>query len=101
MIIAIDGYSSCGKSTVAKAIAKRLRLSYIDSGAMYRAVTFYFLKHGVPFKQASDQASFDYDYKPVLNNIHIEFRINDASGIAEVYLNGVNVERNPQYGSIG
>ncbi|MFZ7171134.1 MAG: (d)CMP kinase, partial [Bacteroidota bacterium] len=49
MIIAIDGYSSCGKSTVAKAIAKRLKLNYIDSGAMYRAVTYYFLQNNIPF----------------------------------------------------
>lgn len=93
MIIAIDGYSSCGKSTVAKAIAKKLKLAYIDSGAMYRAVTYYFLKHGVPFKQASEQKSSDYDYKPVLNNIHIDFRLNNSSGIAEVYLNNVNIEK--------
>ena len=65
MIIAIDGYSSCGKSTVAKAIAKRLKLNYIDSGAMYRAVTYYFLQNNIPFSKTADVIA---DYSSILEN---------------------------------
>ena len=82
MIIAIDGFSSCGKSTVAKAIAKRLGLKYIDSGAMYRAVTLYFMRNDFPF-----------DFNPVLDKIQITFQVNPATGLSEVYLNGENVEQ--------
>lgn len=89
MIIAIDGYSSCGKSTVAKAIAKRLKLNYIDSGAMYRAVTFYFLQNNIPFSKTADVIA---DYSSILENIQIEFIRNEQTGQSEIYLNGKNIE---------
>ncbi len=93
MIIAIDGYSSCGKSTVAKALAKRLGLSYVDSGAMYRAVTHYFIANRIPFPQAGDADNYDFDFSGVLDKIHIDFRVNRDTGISEVFLNDVNIEK--------
>lgn len=66
MIIAIDGYSACGKSTLAKEIAKRLNFVYIDSGAMYRAITFYFQNNNTDI---NDPAAIEQE----LNKIHIEF----------------------------
>ena len=65
MIIAIDGFSSCGKSTIAKALAAILKLPYIDSGAMYRAVTWYFLEHQIDFMD--EHAVYD-----ALNHISIK-----------------------------
>lgn len=87
MIIAIDGYSSCGKSTVAKALAKRLHLSYIDSGAMYRAVTLYFLENKIPFPQAGKADEFNFDFTSVLDNIHIHFKVNKETGLSDIFLN--------------
>lgn len=91
LVIAIDGYSSCGKSTVAKALARILGLRYIDSGAMYRAVTYYFLQNKIPFPQAGGH--IDYDYETVLDKIHISFHVNPQSGISDVFLNGINVNK--------
>jgi cytidylate kinase len=91
LVIAIDGYSSCGKSTVAKALARILGLRYIDSGAMYRAVTYYFLQNKIPFPQAGGH--IEYDFETVLDKIHISFHVNAESGISDVYLNGKNVSR--------
>ncbi len=70
IVIAIDGYSSCGKSTLAKALAKKLHFVYIDSGAMYRAVTIYFIRHQVDMDnpQAVSEA---------LKNIHLNFHSRD------------------------
>lgn len=85
IIITIDGWSSCGKSTLAKQLAKRLHYVYIDSGAMYRAITLYFLRNMVDWtkeKQVTD----------ALKNIELEFIPNEKSGEAEIYLNGENVE---------
>lgn len=65
-IIAIDGFSSCGKSTVAKAVAKRLQFVFIDSGAMYRAVTLYFLRHQINLDDTDE-------IKAALEHIHIDF----------------------------
>jgi cytidylate kinase len=79
MIIAIDGFSSCGKSTVAKALAKRLSLPYIDTGAMYRAVTYYFLQNNVDIED-------DIDVYNALNNIEIKFRREEDANT--LYLNG-------------
>ena len=64
IIVAIDGYSSCGKSTVAKALAKKLGLHYIDSGAMYRAVTHYFLTQNIPIPdpEVVNHNGFDYAF---------------------------------------
>ena len=92
LIIAIDGYSSCGKSTVAREVARRLGLQYIDSGAMYRAVTLYFLRNHIPVP-SPDQALYSLpELNDHLDRMHINFRINPESGASEVYLNSENVE---------
>ncbi|MBA4851187.1 (d)CMP kinase [Emticicia sp. BO119] len=83
--IAVDGYSSCGKSTTAKRVAKSLGYSYIDTGAMYRSVTLYFLEHHITFTN-------DKEVEKALENIHIEFRLNPNDGRNETFLNGLNVE---------
>lgn len=92
LIVAIDGYSSCGKSTVAKALAQKLKLHYIDSGAMYRAVTLYFLQNNIPIPEPEELHDSKYNYEQVLKNVHITFRINPVSDSSEVFLNGINVE---------
>ena len=93
LIIAIDGYSSCGKSTVAKALAKRLGLQYIDSGAMYRAVTLYFMQNNIPIPSPEQLHDLDFNFEPVLDQIHIDFRVNPETGLSDVHLNGVDVEK--------
>lgn len=85
IIIAIDGYSSCGKSTFAKALAARLGYIFIDTGAMYRAVTLYAMRQGIADQPQAVVAA--------LPKIDIAFRFNPESGRSEVYLNGENVER--------
>lgn len=85
IIIAIDGYSACGKSTTAKEVAAILGYRYIDSGAMYRAVTVYFLEHHVSLTNPKEVTK-------ALHNIHISFKVN-AKGISETYLNNLNVEK--------
>lgn len=85
IIITIDGWSSCGKSTLAKQLAKELGYVYIDSGAMYRAITLYFLRNHTDW---SKQASV----LEALKNIHLEFLSNHKTGQTEVHLNGENVE---------
>jgi cytidylate kinase len=87
--IAVDGYSSTGKSTVAKAIARKLNYIYVDTGAMYRAVTLFCLQNGLidPSGKISDRL------KTMLQNIKIEFRKSGGSETADTYLNGVNVEK--------
>ena len=90
IIIAIDGYSSCGKSTMAKAIAKRLGYRYIDSGAMYRAVTLFIQTHDVSLEQL--QAMTPNQIEEMMNHIHITFQVNPQTNLSEVYLNDVNVE---------
>ncbi len=82
-VIAIDGFSSCGKSTLAKQIAKELNFIFIDSGAMYRAVTLYFLENKVDFKK-------NIEVDIALNNIHISFQ--NINGTNATFLNGINVE---------
>jgi cytidylate kinase len=91
-VIAIDGYSSCGKSTVAKALAKKMGLHYIDSGAMYRAVTLYFLQNNIPIPSPEELIHSTYDYEKTLDNVHISFIINESNGFSEVMLNDVNIE---------
>lgn len=89
-VIAIDGYSSCGKSTLAKAVANRLGLRYVDSGAMYRAVAFYFLENNIPVPDVKD-----YDSKLLteqLANIHINFVLDISTLKSEVHLNNKNIE---------
>lgn len=85
LIITIDGFSSCGKSTLAKQLAKKLNYTYIDSGAMYRAITLYFLRNNIDI-------SNEKEIRNALKNITLEFIVNQASGNSEIYLNGENVE---------
>ena len=87
--IAIDGYSSTGKSTIAKQIAKELGYVYVDSGAMYRAVTLYALRSNYIKDKQLDVDDLISD----LNKINLKFIFNKNLGYAEIYLNGVNVER--------
>ena len=88
IIIAIDGHSSCGKSTFAKAIAARLGYIFIDTGAMYRAVTLYALEHGAIPSGIADEARIE----AMLDNIDIDFRFNPARGASDIYVNGDLVE---------
>ncbi|RKE94715.1 (d)CMP kinase [Ichthyenterobacterium magnum] len=87
--IAIDGFSSTGKSTVAKRLAKTLGYVFVDSGAMYRAVTLYALQNGFIEKDCFDQDQL----VDQLNNINISFKFNEDLGFAELFLNGENVEK--------
>lgn len=82
--IAIDGYSSCGKGTLAKAMASALNYVFIDSGAMYRAVTLYLIRHSVNLDDISQ-------VEQALARVTVEFDVNDA-GASSVLLNGENVE---------
>lgn len=84
IIIAIDGHSSCGKSTLAKALAKKLKYHYIDTGAMYRAVTLYFLRENVEIENTQT-------LKGALNNIHIHFEQDERSDQQQVYMNQENI----------
>ncbi len=88
IIIAIDGFSSCGKSTMAKDLAREIGYIYIDSGAMYRAVTLYSIENGI-FQ--GDQIDTE-KLKSRIGDIHISFRLNPESGRPDTYLNGTNVE---------
>jgi CMP/dCMP kinase len=85
IIITIDGWSSCGKSTLAKQLAKKLGYIYVDSGAMYRAVTLYFLRNHIDWTEK--EAVVD-----ALKNITLEFIYNPKSEQSEMHLNGENVE---------
>jgi cytidylate kinase len=85
IIITIDGWSSCGKSTLAKQLAKELNYVYIDSGAMYRAITLYFLRNHVDWTKHKA-------VEDALNEITLEFRYNEHSKQSEMYLNDENVE---------
>lgn len=88
IIIAIDGHSSCGKSTFAKAIAARLGYIFIDTGAMYRAVTLYALEHGAIRSGIVDEARV----VELLGEISIAFRFNPERGASDIYVNGELVE---------
>ena len=86
--IAIDGFSSCGKSTMAKDLAREVGYIYIDSGAMYRAVTLYSIENGI-----FDGNDIDTEkLRKEIRNIRISFRLNPATGRPDTYLNDVNVE---------
>jgi cytidylate kinase len=85
IVIAIDGYSACGKSTTAKEVANILGYRYIDSGAMYRAVTLYFLDHHVALTNPKEISR-------ALQQITVSFKVN-SKGKSETYLNGLNVEK--------
>lgn len=84
-IITIDGWSACGKSTLAKQLAKKLGYLYIDSGAMYRAITLYFLRNHVNLSQTSEILE-------ALRTINIDFRFNPDSLQSDIYLNNENIE---------
>jgi len=85
IIITIDGYSSCGKSTLAKQLAGELGYTFIDSGAMYRAITLYFLRNHINWtdKKKAETA---------LKNINLEFVYNTSTGKSDIYLNDENAE---------
>lgn len=85
IIITIDGWSSCGKSTLAKQLAKELGYVYIDSGAMYRAITLYFLRNHIDWTRPDA-------VHEALKEISIEFIFNPHSNQSDTYLNGENVE---------
>ena len=86
IVVAIDGYSGCGKSSTAKAVANDLGFTYIDSGAMYRAATLHFLNHFLSPTNPQDVAQG-------LKTLEISFRINPDTRKQETYLNGINVEQ--------
>ncbi len=88
IVIAVDGYSSCGKSTMAKDLAKEIGYIYIDSGAMYRAVTLYCLQQGFFDGDRIDKESL----RKRIADIEIRFRIDPETKKPQTYLNGANVE---------
>ena len=85
IIITIDGWSSCGKSTLAKQLAKELGYVYVDSGAMYRAITLYFLRNNIDLEEKKE-------VKAALKSINLEFIFNPQRNNSEMYLNDENVE---------
>jgi cytidylate kinase len=85
IIITIDGWSSCGKSTLAKQLAKELGYVYVDSGAMYRAITLYFLRNNIDLAEKKE-------IKEALKSVNLEFIFNPASNSSEMHLNEENVE---------
>lgn len=85
IIITIDGWSSCGKSTLAKQLAKELGYTYVDSGAMYRAITLYFLRNHIDWTDVEQ-------VNQALSEISLEFIYNPKNEKSEIYLNGENVE---------
>lgn len=87
--IAIDGFSSNGKSTMAKDLAHKIGYIYIDSGAMYRAITLYCLENNMFDNDKLDEAKLHSD----ISNIEISFALNSSTGLPETYLNGKNVEK--------
>lgn len=85
IVIAIDGYSACGKSTTAKQVASILGYRYIDSGAMYRAVTLYFIENHISLTNPKEISK-------ALQQINITFKVN-SKNVSETYLNGLSVEK--------
>ncbi len=86
IIIAIDGLSGSGKSSTAKLLAKEMNYKYLDSGAMYRAVTLYIIENSIDYKNLKK-------LKIILNKIRLEFIKNNASGSYQIYLNNENVHK--------
>lgn len=86
--IAIDGFSSTGKSTLAKQIAKELGYIYVDTGAMYRAVTYFAMRHNFVSENHLDAEALIKE----LPNITLQFHFNEEAGFAEMYLNEENIE---------
>ncbi|MCO6173579.1 (d)CMP kinase [Flavobacterium sp. NRK F10] len=89
IIIAIDGFSSTGKSTLAKQLAKELGYVYVDTGAMYRAVTYFAMQNHWVSEEHLDKEQVAQN----LNKVQLRFQFNDTLGFAEMYLNGENVEK--------
>lgn len=89
IIIAIDGHSSCGKSTMAKDLARAIGYIYVDTGAMYRAVTLYSIRRGL-WKDGVLDTETLWDE---MSDVRITFRLNAETGLPETYLNGENVEQ--------
>ena len=89
IIIAIDGFSSTGKSTIAKLLAKKYNYIYVDTGAMYRAVTLFAKQNNFVGKEFLDESKLTFN----LEKISLSFHFNKDLGFAEMYLNGVNVEK--------
>ena len=87
--IAIDGHSSCGKSTMAKELARRIGYIYVDTGAMYRSVTLYALRHGLFNADGSIRQD---ELKAAMGDIKISFQLNENTGRPDAYLNGERVE---------
>lgn len=85
IIITLDGYSSCGKSTLARQLARELNYIFVDSGAMYRAITLYFLRNHVDLNSEAE-------VKQALSEINLDFEYNEASGTSDILLNDENVE---------
>lgn len=85
IIIAIDGKSSCGKSTIARQLARQLNYIYVDSGAMYRAITLYFLRNNIDINNTEEVDN-------ALKEIELDFRVNDQNAGVEMFLNDENVE---------
>lgn len=88
--IAIDGYSSCGKSTMAKQLARKLGYIYVDTGAMYRSVTLYAMRNGM---FATDGTINTQQLEHDMPNINISFKLNPSTGTPDAYLNGELVEK--------
>jgi cytidylate kinase len=88
LIIAIDGYSSCGKSTVARDLARKLDYTYIDSGAMYRAVTWFAIQNNIISNHEIDLGKL----RILIDKINISFRIANNSGYRVIYLNDENID---------
>ena len=84
IIVAIDGHSSCGKSTMAKALAKEIGYIYIDTGAMYRAVTLFALRRGFFHGDEIDASALE----AAMGEVHINFQLDAATGLPLVCLNG-------------
>lgn len=86
--IAIDGYSSCGKSTLAKQLASKLNYTYVDSGAMYRAITLYAIEKGLASKEHVDERALIAE----LDNIQVDLQYDAETQLVTTFLNGKNVE---------
>jgi cytidylate kinase len=86
IIIAIDGFSSCGKSTLARELAEQMHYAFIDTGAMYRAITLYFLRENVSIKNTEEVSN-------ALKNITLHFEPHPETKRSEIFLNGENVSR--------
>ena len=86
IVIAIDGWSSCGKSTMARQLAQKLNYIFIDSGAMYRAITLYFLRNNIDLHN-------DGQIENALLEIHLSFKLNESNGSNEMWMNNENVDQ--------